>query len=60
MDISLGICFPEVKFCIVDHMIPLEGSMYQIFDLGLSFFVLLKKRVTFGNFLNLFFLNCIK
>ena len=36
MDISLGICVPKMKFCIVGHKIPLEGRVSQIFDLGLS------------------------
>ena len=60
MDISLGICVPKMQFCIVGHKILLEGSVSQIFDLGLSFYFMLKKRVTFGHFLKLFFLDCIK
>ena len=34
--------------------------MSQNFDLGLSFYFIKKKRVTFGHFLKLFFLDCIK
>ena len=60
MDISLGICFSGMKFCIVGHKVLLEGTVSQIFDLGLSFYFMLKKRVTFGHFLKLCFLDCIK
>ena len=42
MDISLGICFPGMKFCIVGHKVLLEGTVSQIFDLGLSFYFMLK------------------
>ena len=42
MDISLDSCVPELKFCIVGHKIPLEGSMSQIFYLGLSLYFMLK------------------
>ena len=38
MDISLGNCFPTMKFCIVGHKILMEGSMSQNFDSGLSFY----------------------
>ena len=56
MDISLGICFPKMKFCIVGHKILLGGSLHHfVFDLGLSFYFILKKRETFGNFQKLFF-----
>ena len=60
MDISLGICFPKMNFFIVSHKILVEGNMSQTFYLGLSFYFMLKKRVTFGHFLKLFFLDCIK
>ena len=36
----------------------MEGSVSQIFDIGLSFYFYVKKRVTFGHFLKL--LDCIK
>ena len=42
MDISLGICFPGMTFCIVGHKVLLEGTVSQIFDLGLSFYFMLK------------------
>ena len=42
MDISLGICFPKMKFCIVSHTILFEGSVSQIFDLGFSFYFMSK------------------
>ena len=42
MDISLRICIPDMKFCIVDHKVLLEGSVSQIFYLGLSFYFMLK------------------
>ena len=58
MDMSLGTCFPKMIFFIAGHEILMEGSVSQIFDLGL-FFVYVKKRVTFGNFLKLFFPDCI-
>ena len=59
MDISLGTCFPKMIFFKAGHEILLEGSVSQIFDLGLCFFFV-KKRVTFDNFLKLFFPDCIK
>ena len=37
MDISLNICFSGLKFVMVVHNIPFEGTMSQISDLGLSF-----------------------
>ena len=37
MDISLNICFSGLKFVMVVHNIPLEGTVSQISDLGLSF-----------------------
>ena len=40
--------------------VPLEGSVSQIFDLGLSFYSMTKKRVTFGIYLKHFFLDCIE
>ena len=42
MDISLGICFPKMKLCIVGHKILLEGTVFQIYYLGLSFYFMLK------------------
>ena len=60
MDISLRICFPGMQFCIVGQKVVLEGTVSQIFDLGLSFYFYVKKRVTFGHFLKLSFLDCIK
>ena len=42
MDISLGICFPSIKFCTVNQKILLEGSVSQIFYLGLSFYFMPK------------------
>ena len=42
MDISLGIYFPGMTFCIVGHKVLLEGTVSQIFDLGLSFYFMLK------------------
>ena len=50
MDILLGICFPMIEFCIVDHNIPLEGRVSTIFDLELNFNFMLKK----GNFRSFF------
>ena len=50
MDISLGICLLSMKFCTVSHRILLEGSVSQIFYLGLSFYFMPKK----GNFLTFF------
>ena len=58
MDTSLNICFSGMKFVMVVHNIPLEGTMSQILDLGLSFYV--KKQVTFGHYLKLYFLDFIK
>ena len=43
MDISLGICFPKMKFCIVGHKILPEGSVSHFFDFGLSFYFMLKE-----------------
>ena len=42
MDISLCICFPRLKFCMVGHKVVLEGTVSQIVDLGLSFYFMLK------------------
>ena len=42
MNISLDICFPMMTFFVVGHTILLEGSVSQIFDLGLSFISMLK------------------
>ena len=42
MDISLRICFPGMKFCKVGHKVLLEGTVSHIFDLGLSFYFMLK------------------
>ena len=42
MDIALGICLPSMKFCTVSHRILLEGSVSQIFYLGLSFYFMPK------------------
>ena len=60
MDISLGNCFPKMEFCIVGHKILMEGSVSQNCYLGLSFLFYDKKRVTFGHFLKLSFLNHIE
>ena len=38
MDISLGICFSNTKFCTVGQKILLEGSASQIFYLAFSFY----------------------
>ena len=40
--------------------IHVEGTMIQIFDLGLNFDFIFKKRVTFVHFLKLNFLDFIK
>ena len=42
MDISLNICFSEMKFCTLAHNILLEGSVSQNFDFGLSFYFMTK------------------
>ena len=42
IDISLCICFPRLKFCMVGHKVVLEGTVSQIFDLGLSSYFMLK------------------
>ena len=42
MDISLGTCFPKMVFFIAGHEILMEGRVSQIFDLGLSFYFMLK------------------
>ena len=38
MDISLNICFSEMRFCTLANKILLGGSVSQNFDLGLSFY----------------------
>ena len=58
-DISLGICFLKMKFCIVGHKILLERRVSHFFD-GLSCFFMLKNWEPFGHLLKLFFLDCIK
>ena len=42
MYISPGILFLGMKLCILGHKILLEGSVSQNFDLGLSFYFMLK------------------
>ena len=42
MNISLDICFPKMKFCIVGRNILLEGRASQLLYLGLSFYFMLK------------------
>ena len=59
MDISLNICFRCMKFVIVVHNIPFEGSISQNFDYGLSSFFMEINRVTLGHFLKLYFLDFI-
>ena len=55
MDISLVICFPNMNIFV--QLVNLGGSTSQNFDLAFSFYVTwyVKKRVTFGIFLILFF-----
>ena len=50
MDISLGTCFPKMIFFIACHDIHMEGSVSQIFDLGLSFFFMLKNGLLLAIF----------
>ena len=42
MDISVNIHHFKVKFSVCNHNIPLEGSVSQNFDLGLSFYFMSK------------------
>ena len=60
MDISIAFCHFELNFSVCIHKVLLEGSMSQNFDLGLSFFFNVKKRVTFDPFLIFKFLHFIK
>ena len=47
MDISAIVQVFVLKFSVYVLKVPLEGSVSQIFYLGLSFFFNVKKRVTF-------------
>ena len=49
-----------IKFYTGVKHILLEGTVSQIFDLGLSFLFYAKKRVTFDHFSKLYFLDFIK
>ena len=42
MDISLCICFLRLKFCMLGYKVVLEGTVSQIFYLGLRFYFMLK------------------
>ena len=42
ISLSLGTSFPKMIFFIAGHEILMEGSMSEIFDLGLSFYFMLK------------------
>ena len=44
----------------VFYEVPLEGSISLFLFLGLSFYFVTKKGVTFGYFLKHFFLDCIE
>ena len=50
----------EIIFLTDVQNIHMEGTVSQIFDLGLSFYLIPKKRVTFVQFLKLNFLDFIK
>ena len=60
MNISLNNYAPVIRFKGGALNIILEGTVSQNFDLGLSYHFIFKKRITFGHFLKLFFLDCIK
>ena len=60
MDISIAIYYFELKFSVCIHKVLLEGGISQNFDLGLSCFFYVKKRVTFDPFLIFKFLHFIK
>ena len=60
MDISLNIYTPVMKLYTGAPNIALEGSMSQIFLFRPWFLFYIKKRVTFGHFLKLYFLDFIK
>ena len=60
MDISLNIYTLVITFYTGVLNIPLEGTMSQISYLGPSFYFMIKKRVTFGHFLKLYFQHFIK
>ena len=60
MDISLNIYTLVIKLYTGVPYIPLEGTMSQIFYLGPGFHFMIKKRVTFGYFLKLYFQDFIK
>ena len=59
MDISVTLKDFKMKFSMHVLKVLLEGTVSQIFYLGLSFYFI-KKRVTFCYFSKLFFLDCIK
>ena len=60
MDISFNIQVMVMNFFYSGQNIHREGSMSQIFDIGLSFDFIQKKRVTFDHFLKHNFLDIIK
>ena len=60
MEISANIIVTEIKFSTEINNIHMQGTMSQIFYLGLSFFFYIKKRVTFSDFFKHHFLHYIK
>ena len=60
MIISVNIYYYELKLSVCNHNIIHEGSVSQNFDLGLSSYFMLKKRVTFRDFFLCQFLHFIK
>ena len=51
MDISVTIYLFKLRFSPCIHKIRPEGNVSQIFYLGPSFYLMAKKRVTFGHFI---------
>ena len=54
MDILLNIYLRDLKFCIDNDNILLEGGVSQVFDLGLRF-ILCQKTGNFWSFFKTFF-----
>ena len=58
--ISTKNVFDGLKFWVLVSNIRFEGTVFQIFVLGIFFYFMQKKRVTFNTILKFYFLNFIE
>ena len=52
---SITIAYKDFKFCVLSLHIHSEGTVSQIFNLGLSFYFMSKNRKHFLNFVRIIF-----